>query len=88
MRMLYHYYGSKEQLYLAVLESIYEDIREQERKLELEHLAPIEGIAALVDFTFAHFADNPTFVLITRNRTWNVVPTSPALSAFRRCRRR
>lgn len=67
MRMLYHYYGSKEKLYLAVLESIYEDIREKERGLALDHLAPLAGIAALVDFTFRHFAGNPTFVEITLN---------------------
>ena len=41
MRMLYHYYGSKEGLYLAVLESIYGNIREKERKLALDHLAPV-----------------------------------------------
>jgi AcrR family transcriptional regulator len=67
MRMLYHYFGSKQKLYLAVLENIYEDIRAKERLLALDHLDPVDGIAALVDFTFSHFADNKDFVKITLN---------------------
>jgi TetR/AcrR family transcriptional regulator len=67
MRMLYHYYGSKQKLYMAVLEAIYADIREKERQLALDHLDPVAGIAALVDFTYAHFADNLPFVQITLN---------------------
>ncbi len=65
MRMLYHYYGDKEGLYLAVLEKVYKDIREKERKLALDHLQPLDGIAALVDFTFSHFAENQEFAQIT-----------------------
>lgn len=67
MRMVYHYYGSKERLYLAVLDSIYEDIRGKERLLALDHLEPVEGIAALVDFTVSHFVENKTFVQLTMN---------------------
>lgn len=67
MRMVYHYYGSKEGLYLAVLDSIYEDIRGKERLLALDHLEPVEGIAALVDFTVTHFVENQTFVQLTMN---------------------
>ncbi|MBI1204283.1 MAG: TetR family transcriptional regulator [Rhodopseudomonas sp.] len=67
MRMLYHYYGSKQKLYLAVLERIYADIREKEQQLALDHLAPLEGITALVDFTYSHFAENKDFVQITLN---------------------
>lgn len=65
MRMIYHYYGDKEGLYRAVLEHIYEDIRDKERKLEFDHLDPLDGIAALVDFTFSHFAENREFARIT-----------------------
>jgi TetR/AcrR family transcriptional regulator len=67
LRMLYHYFGNKKKLYQSVLEHIYEDIRNKEQQLALDHLGPIEGIAALVDFTFSHFADNPAFVQITLN---------------------
>lgn len=67
MRMLYHYYGNKQGLYLAVLESVYEEIRDKESQLKLDHLEPVEGIAALIDFTFSHFAQNSEFVQITLN---------------------
>jgi TetR/AcrR family transcriptional regulator len=62
IRMLYHYFGNKEALYLAVLERVYADIRSQERALELGKLDAREGMARLVDFTFSHFARNPHFI--------------------------
>ena len=67
MRMLYHYYRNKQGLYVAVMESIYEEIREKENELKLGHLEPLDAIAALVDFTFSHFAENSEFVQITLN---------------------
>src|SRR6476620_723234 len=39
-RMIYHYFGSKEKLFTAVLEMAYSDIRMAERKLKLDELAP------------------------------------------------
>ena len=65
VRMVYYYFGSKEGLYLAVLERIYEEIRGKEQQLALDHLPPIEAMASLVDFTFSHFADNLEFAQIT-----------------------
>src|ERR1700754_2019020 len=43
-RMIYHYFGDKDGLYLAVLEATYAAIRTAEIELELETLAPTEGI--------------------------------------------
>src|SRR3954452_12310286 len=54
-RMLYHYYGNKEDLFLAVLESAYADIREAELGLELEHQAPCEAMRTLIRFTWDYF---------------------------------
>jgi TetR/AcrR family transcriptional regulator len=59
MRMIYHYYGSKEELYVYVLEHVYEDIREKEERLNLANLEPFEAMMKLFDFTFSHFASNP-----------------------------
>jgi TetR/AcrR family transcriptional regulator len=58
MRMIYHYFGNKEGLYLAVLESAYLRIREQEKKLDLVHAEPVEGIRTLIRFTFDFFRSN------------------------------
>src|SRR5438874_13753632 len=51
-RMIYHYFGSKEKLFTAVLEMAYSDIRMAERKLKLDELAPERAIRTLVEFTW------------------------------------
>jgi AcrR family transcriptional regulator len=61
-RMLYHYYGGKEALYLAVLENTYLAIRTAEAKLDLAHRDPEEGLRDLVQFTFRYFLDHPEFL--------------------------
>ncbi len=61
-RMLYVYFGNKEDLFLAVLEEAYADIRGAEQKLELEHLAPIEALTTLVRFTWNYYLKHPEFL--------------------------
>lgn len=61
-RMLYHYFGKKESLYVAVLQHAYKDIRAQEQDHHLEELDPLEGMIQLLEITFHHFANNPKFV--------------------------
>ena len=51
-RMLYHYFGNEEQLFLSVLEEAYAQIRAQENNLNLENLPPEEAVRKLVKFTF------------------------------------
>ncbi len=63
-RMLYHYFGNKEDLFLAVLERAYEKIRGQEDALRLENLTPVEAMKRLVRFTFRYFVDNQYFVAL------------------------
>ncbi|MCW2337062.1 TetR/AcrR family transcriptional regulator [Sphingobium sp. B2D3A] len=59
MRMIYHYYGNKEQLYVFVLDHVYEDIRKKEAALNLANLEPYEAMMKLFNFTYSHFAANP-----------------------------
>lgn len=68
-RLLYHYYGNKEALYLEVLEGAYRTIREGERALSLDQFPPEEAMDRLVRFTFRHFHQNPWFLrlLTTEN---------------------
>lgn len=61
-RMLYHYFGNKEGLYLAVLEETYRRIRLAEADLNLSHLEPEEGVRRLVDFTWRYFIEHPEFL--------------------------
>ena len=61
-RMIYHYFGSKDGLFLAVLERAYAGIREAERALALDHLDPVEAIKTLVTFTWDFYLENPEFL--------------------------
>jgi AcrR family transcriptional regulator len=61
-RMLYHYFGNKEDLYLSVLEETYRGIRAAERTLHLEDLPPDQGIERLVTFTWEYFLAHPEFL--------------------------
>jgi AcrR family transcriptional regulator len=63
-RMLYYHVGKKDDLYLAVLEGAYQQIRAEERALDLEHLDPPEAIARLIDFTWNYFLRNPEFLAL------------------------
>ncbi|MFN3443116.1 MAG: TetR/AcrR family transcriptional regulator, partial [Rhizobium rosettiformans] len=61
-RMIYYYYGSKEGLYLAVLEKAYRKIRSLEADLQLAELPPEEALRRLISTTFDHDEQNPDFV--------------------------
>jgi AcrR family transcriptional regulator len=61
-RMLYYYYNSKEELYLAVLEDAYIDMRLREADLHLSELDPVEAITRLVEFKFDYCEQNPWFI--------------------------
>jgi TetR/AcrR family transcriptional regulator len=61
-RMIYHYFGNKEGLYLAALERVYEDLRGTERTLNLDHLAPEVAIKRLVEFNFDYSRQHPEMI--------------------------
>jgi AcrR family transcriptional regulator len=61
-RMIYYYFGSKEQLYAAVIEEAYGWIRDAEQELRLDDLPPREAIRRLVELTFDYHAEHPEFV--------------------------
>lgn len=63
-RMLYYYFGSKEDLYLAVLERAYGAMRETERKLNFTHLAPLDAIRTLVEFKFDYCQDHQQIIAL------------------------
>lgn len=58
-RMLYHYYGGKEALYLAVLESAYLGIRTAEAGLDLESRDPADAMRHLARFTWNYYLAHP-----------------------------
>jgi AcrR family transcriptional regulator len=60
--LINYYFGSKEKLYIEVLEQVYAGIREAEAKLDLDHLAPVEAVRRIVEFTYAYYLANEGFV--------------------------
>ena len=66
-RMIYHYFGNKEGLYLAALERVYEDLRGTEKTLYLAHLAPEAAIQRLVEFTFDYSRRHPELISLINN---------------------
>ena len=61
-RMIYYYFGSKEGLYLAALEAVYAELMDEERKIDVETMDPIEAITALVRLKIDHYARYPRFI--------------------------
>lgn len=61
-RMIYYYFGSKEALYVAVLEAAYRRIRQIETELHLEDMEPEEALRKLVGFTVDYQLANPDFI--------------------------
>jgi AcrR family transcriptional regulator len=66
-RMIYYYFGGKEELYLAVLEEAYSGIRRAEATLDLENLPPEAALRTIVSFTFDYYNKHPEFVRLVMN---------------------
>ena len=60
--LINYYFGSKERVYLAVLEHVYSEIRHAESLLDLDHLDPTSAIRRIVEFTFTYYLEHEGFV--------------------------
>ena len=60
--MIYYYFGSKRELYVAVLKNEYGKIREAEQKLDLDHLPPVEALREYTESAFNYYRNNEQFV--------------------------
>lgn len=61
-RMIYYYFGGKEQLYLAVLEKAYKGIREAEQQQHVDGLAPTEAVRRIAELTYDHHLAHSDFI--------------------------
>lgn len=66
-RMIYHYFGDKQGLYLAVLERVYEGLRGSEATLELADLEPEAAIKRLIEFNFDYCRQHPELISLINN---------------------
>lgn len=61
IRLLYHHFGAKKGLYIAVLEAAYGDLRAREASLALDPSDPMASVERLLRFTFRYFEEHPDF---------------------------
>jgi AcrR family transcriptional regulator len=66
-RMIYHYFGDKSRLYVAVLEHVIGQLRLEELRLEIDQvdqIDPVEGLLQLFDFIDEHFTAHPEIMTL------------------------
>ena len=85
--LINYYFGSKEKVYLAVLENVYAEIRQAEGLLDLDHLAPVDAIRRIVQFTFDYYLSHEGFVrlVVAENQAkGRYLKKSPAMRSLNR----
>jgi len=63
-RMIYYYFGSKEGLFIAVIEEMYRRFNEAEAKLVLDTEKPVEALTAVIRFMWGYYQKNPEFITL------------------------
>ncbi|OTP80855.1 Transcriptional regulator, TetR family [Caballeronia sordidicola] len=66
-RMLYYYFGSKEQLFTAVLEHAFTALTDAEKSLDLEGVAPVEAVTQLAHFIWNYYREHPELLRLGNN---------------------
>jgi AcrR family transcriptional regulator len=69
--MIYYYFGSKEDLYVAALEESYRRFRQIESDFHIESLAPEPALRKLVGASFDFHAAHPEFVRMVMTENIN-----------------
>jgi len=63
-RMIYYYFGSKEDLFIAVLEEMYKRFNEAETALALDTEQPVQALTAVISFMWSFYLRNPEFITL------------------------
>ena len=63
-RMIYYYFGSKEGLFIAVLEGIYQRMDDAEAALDLDTTRPVDALTDVIRFVLGYYRRNPEFVTL------------------------
>ncbi|MGD8105612.1 TetR family transcriptional regulator [Pantoea sp. FN0302] len=86
-RMVVYHFNNKENLYLAVLEQVYQQIREHETGLNLRELPPEEAIIRLVEESFDYHATHADFMRLVCSENLlrgRYISQSPRIKALNR----
>lgn len=60
--LIYHYFGSKEQLFIEVLETAYEGMHAHQMAWPIDMSSPVDGVRKLVQSTFNYWRNSPDFI--------------------------
>jgi AcrR family transcriptional regulator len=63
-RMIYYYFGSKQGLFVAVLEEMYRRFNDAESRLPLDVDAPVEALTAVARFMWDYYRSHPEFITL------------------------
>ncbi len=63
-RMIYYYFGSKEGLFIEVLEDMYRRMNEAEQALSLDAEQPVESLKAVIAFVVNYYSKHPEFITL------------------------
>lgn len=62
INLVYHYFGNKEKLFIAVMERAYANIRSHHKDMELREAQPEDAMRGLIASTFRMFVDSPEVI--------------------------
>ena len=63
-RMIYYYFGSKEGLFIAVLEDMYRRFNDAESARALDEEDPVASLKAVIAFMWSFYQRNPEFITL------------------------
>lgn len=63
-RMIYYYFGSKEGLFIAVIEDTYRRFNDAEQGLVLDTSQPLLALDAMIRFVWTYYQKNPEFITL------------------------
>lgn len=63
-RMIYYYFGSKEGLFIEVLEDMYRRMNDAELELDLDLEQPVESLKEVIRFVVTYYSKNPEFITL------------------------
>ncbi len=63
-RMIYYYFGSKEGLFIEVLEDMYRRMNDAELELTLDIEQPVASLKEVINFVVTYYSKNPEFITL------------------------
>ena len=63
-RMIYYYFGSKEGLFIEVLEETYKRMNDAESQLQLNVENPVDALQDVIRFVVGYYRKNPEFITL------------------------